>query len=296
MEKISAIIVCTREEGNIQQCLESIRFVDEIVIIDSGATERTLEICREFTDRIVSHPWPSYGQQMEYARELVKNEWVLNLGVNEVVSDKLRENIISALENDGGKCDAYRISLHYFYSGQRINRCWKPELQIRLYRRSKARWVRQNLHYSLVLDGKCRDLKGELKYSPYQDLARYLNAINSLSTIKAREKSREGKAEGIFGLVVSPLFHFLKLYGLQRGFLDGRAGFVISILESYRRFMESEKLWEMRNISSARVSRSLTVDPLQHFSGKIKGFILPKKQQGCEVLLKNSKAPISVRS
>ncbi len=94
MKKISAIIVCTREEGNVQQCLEGINFVDEIVIIDSGATERTLEICGKFTDRIVSHPWPSYGQQMEYARELVKNEWVLSLGINEVVSEKLKKNII----------------------------------------------------------------------------------------------------------------------------------------------------------------------------------------------------------
>jgi glycosyltransferase involved in cell wall biosynthesis len=291
MEKISAIIVCSREEGNVQQCLESVNFVNEIVIIDSCATERALEICRKFTDRIVSHPWPSYGQQMDYARELAKNEWVLNLDVNEVVSEKLRKNITAALENDRGKYDAYRIKQHYFYAGQRVNHCWQPEFQIRLYRKSKARWLFRNLHYSPVLDGMYRDLKGELEYSPYQNLSQYLHAINSLSTIGARERFKKEESEHPCGLIFPPLFHFINLYGLKRGFLDGRSGLVISILESYRYFLESAKLREMRNVSPSQVPSSFTFEPFKHYLGKIKGLIIPAKHHGGEGLLKNSKAP-----
>ncbi|MEW5803366.1 MAG: glycosyltransferase family 2 protein [bacterium] len=289
MKKISAIIICMREEGNIQQCLKSINFVDEIIIIDSGATERTLEICKKFTDRIVRHPWPSYRQQMEYARDIAKNEWVLSLDVNEAVSEKLKENIIFALEKDHGRYAGYRMKRQYFYSNQQVNHCWHPELQIRLYRKSKAQWVRRNQHYSVELDGRCRDLKGDLKYSPYQDLSQYLHAVDSRSSMRAREEFEKGKPEYPSGLVFSPLFYFVKAYGLKRGFLDGMPGLVISVLESYGRFLESAKLWEMRNAVSADFLHSVPLNRFQYYLEKIKGIMFPEKRQRHESLWKTAR-------
>ena len=115
MEKISAIVICMKEEGNIRQCLESLNFVDEIVVIDSGATNGTLEICKKFTDRIIYHPWPSFSQQMNFALDQVKNEWVLSMDINEMVSSELKENILNALARDQGKYAGYRISCQNFY-------------------------------------------------------------------------------------------------------------------------------------------------------------------------------------
>lgn len=251
MKKISAIIICLREEGIIQECLKSLNFVDEIVIINSGATSNTLEICKKFTDRIVNYPWPSYGLQMNYAMELIKNEWVLCLGVNEVVTDELRKSIIQAIGHDKGRYDGYRIKRQYFYSGRKINHCWVSESKILLYRKSKARWVWNNLHYSYSVDlqGKCRDLKGDLKYFPYQSVSQYLHTLDSLSFIASMDRFEKGDSISLSRLTFSPLLYFLRLYVYKRGFWDGSPGFIISVLESYYCFLESVKLWKMRNTS-----------------------------------------------
>jgi len=276
MEKISATVICMKEEGNIQKCLESLDFVDEIVIINSGATERTLDICKKFTDRIIHHPWPKYGQQINFAMDQNKNgwvlcsnadevvspelkesilnaftnnEWILCLNADEVISPELKESILNAFTNDGGKYNGYRVKRRIFHLGRGINHCWYQDFQIRFFRKSKASWISTHSHYSVNLEGTYRDLKGDLECHIYHSLSQHLCSIDSFSSSEAMGEFERGKSVHLFGLVFNPLFYFFKLYVLQRGFLDGTPGFIISVTESYYCFLKYAKLWEMKNVN-----------------------------------------------
>jgi len=248
MEKISAVIICKDEGKNIQRCLKSIAFVDEIVVVDSGSTDRTVEICKKFTNRVFYHPWAGYVKQKNYALAKAKHEWTLSLDADEEVSPKLKESILNALQNNGGEYSGYRVNRHVFYLGRWINHCWYPEYKIRLFKKSKGRWVGKNLHERVELDGKYCDLSGDLNHFTYQNISQHLRTIDSFSSIAAREKFEEGKSVTLFNFFLNPLFQFFKLYIVKRGFLDGMPGFIISVLSSYYTFLKYVKLWEIRNI------------------------------------------------
>jgi glycosyltransferase involved in cell wall biosynthesis len=247
MEKISATIICLNEERNIRRCLESLNFADEIVVVDSGSTDRTVEICQQYTDRVLYHSWPGHVQQKNYALEQARYEWVLSVDADEVVSPQLKESILSALQEDRGKYDGYRVNRHVFYLGRWINHCWYPEYKIRLFKKSRARWTGKNPHDTITLNGKYRDLHGDLEHYTYRNISHHLRTIDSFSSIGAQEKFDEGKSASLCDLIFNPLFRFLKLYVVKRGFLDGVPGFIIAVLGSYYCFLKYAKLWEMRN-------------------------------------------------
>ncbi|MEW6378887.1 MAG: glycosyltransferase family 2 protein [bacterium] len=249
MPKISATIICLNEERNIQRCLENLDFVDEIVVVDSGSTDRTLEICRKFTDRVLYNPWPGHVQQKNFALDQAKHEWILSLDADEVVTPRLKESILHALQNDQGKYDGYRVNRHVFYLGRWINHCWYPEYKIRLFKKSKGRWAGKNPHDTVNLDGKYRDLDGDLEHYTYRNISHHLRTIDSFSSIGAQGKFEEGKAPRLSSLILNPLFRFLKLYVVKRGFLDGMPGFIIAVLGSYYCFLKYAKLWEMHHTS-----------------------------------------------
>jgi glycosyltransferase involved in cell wall biosynthesis len=245
MEKISATIICLNEERNIQRCLESLSFADEIIVVDSGSRDRTVEICRRYTDHVMYHPWPGHVEQKNYALDQAQYDWILSLDADEVVSPQLKESILNALQNDHGKYDGYRVNRHVYYLGRWINHCWYPEYKIRLFRKSKGRWTGRNPHDTVSLRGTYRDLKGDLEHYTYRNISQHLQTIDSFSSIGAREAFERGRATHLSNLIFNPLFRFFKLYFLKRGFLDGVPGFIIAVLGSYYCFLKYAKLWEM---------------------------------------------------
>ena len=246
MEKISAVIICKNEERNIQRCLESLDFVEEIVVVDSGSTDRTVEICKRFTDRVFYHPWAGYVEQKNYALAQATHEWVLSLDADEVVSAKLKGNIRKALKNNKGKYNGYRLNRHVYYLGRWINHCWYPEYKIRLFKKSKGEWVGKNLHERVKLEGKYCDLPGDLNHYTYRNISQHLCTIDFFSSTAAKEKFEDGKSANLFTLLLHPVFQFFKLYVLKRGFLDGMPGFIIAVLSAYYTFLKYAKLWEMQ--------------------------------------------------
>lgn len=256
-EPISCFIICFNEEANIRRCLESVKWCDEIVIVDSFSTDRTLEICREYTSRIIQRPWPGYVEQKRFALAQITHEWGLNIDADEEVSPELRAEILHVLQRNDPAIDGFYISRFVYYLGRWWRRGWYPEYRLRLFRKDKVRWGGINPHEKAILRGHAEHLYSDLYHYTYKDISHHLRALNSLTEVAAQEKQRRKNRSRAASLLFHPLWRFLRLY-LQRGTaIYGVAGFFVSITAAFYVFLKYAKLWEY---ASSRQSESPTQD------------------------------------
>lgn len=242
---ISVTVITQDEQDNIARCLASVPFAEEIVVIDSGSTDRTTDIARQFTGRVEFHQWEGHVKQKQYAVDVARHDWILSLDADEEVSEPLRRMILD-LWQVGPTRDAYRVRRRVFYLGKWINHSgWYPDKRIRLFDRRRAHWGGYDPHDEVVCEGRVAELPGDLNHYSYRDLAHHLRRINEYTTIMAREYSKRGKHATPMDLVLRPPFAFFKKYFLKRGFLDGWHGFIVCTLTAYYVFCKYLKLWEM---------------------------------------------------
>jgi glycosyltransferase involved in cell wall biosynthesis len=244
---ISVSIICFNEEENIRRCLESIKWADEIIILDSFSTDKTLEICREYTDKIYQHVFDGYIEQKNRALDLCTNDWVLSVDADEVVSDKLAESIADVY-TDSTEYTGFKVPRRVFYLGKPINHGgWYPDYKIRFFNKNHARWGGINPHDTVILDGKSSLLKGDLHHYPYSDISSHMNQINKFTGILSEEYENKGEKPGILNLTIRPFYKFIKMYLLKLGFLDGKRGFLIAVMGSFYVFLKFAKLFERKN-------------------------------------------------
>jgi glycosyltransferase involved in cell wall biosynthesis len=245
---ISAFIVCLNEERQIRRALESVKWCDEIVVVDSGSKDATLDICREYECRIFSRPWPGYVAQKRFALEQCKMEWVLNLDADEEVSSELKTAIFNLLQNDTKKVNGYLISRVVFFLGKWWRRgCWYPEYRLRLCRRAFTKWGGTDPHEKASVEGEVRKVLGDLHHFTYDSFADQIRTLNSYSSQAARSMFVAGKKTSLRHFLINPTGRFLKCYVFKRGFLEGFAGFLVSSLEAYYVFLKYVKLWELHH-------------------------------------------------
>jgi glycosyltransferase involved in cell wall biosynthesis len=214
--------------------------------VDSLSTDKTLEICREFTDKIVQRPWPGYVEQKRFALELCSSEWVLNLDADEEVSPELRDAMIEVLSTDRGEVHGCLVSRVVFY----MNRWWRrggwyPEYRLRMCRRSRTQWGGEDPHEKATVDGRKERLDGELRHYTYSDLTHQVRTLNSFSLQGARSMQRKGKRASKIRMFLNPVSRFIKFYILRRGYREGFPGLVVACMESYYVFLKYAKLWEL---------------------------------------------------
>jgi glycosyltransferase involved in cell wall biosynthesis len=244
--RVSACIITLNEEANIEECLRSVSWVDEIVVIDSESTDRTVEICERFGARVERRPFPGHIEQKNHAVRSASNPWVLCIDADERLSPALSEEIQRELGACGDDVDGWYMPRHTFYLGRWIDHGgWYPDYKLRLFRKDKGEWGGTNPHDRVVLAGKTKILQHDLLHFTYRDLAHHVRTINSFTTIMAQERHRRGRAFALPLLVLKPFFKFLKMYVWQRGFLDGLPGFVIAVSGAYYVFLTDAKLWEL---------------------------------------------------
>ncbi|MDW7711244.1 MAG: glycosyltransferase family 2 protein [Deferrisomatales bacterium] len=249
---LSATVICQDEAEKIRGCLESVRFCDEVVVVDSGSTDGTLEICRELADRVIERDWPGYVAQQNYARAEARGEWVLSIDADERVTPELAREIGLALEGDP-EVEGFRVSRHVHYLGRWIDHSgWYPEPRVRLFRRDRGRWEGIDPHYDVTVDGRVGDLGGEIVHYTYDDLEDHVRTLNRFSSILAREHRARGRRFSWASLVLRPPLEFLKKYVLKRGFLDGAPGFFVAVLSSFYVFLKLAKLWEAERVGDRR--------------------------------------------
>jgi glycosyltransferase involved in cell wall biosynthesis len=248
MEKLSVTIITLNEEKNIRYALESVKWADEIIVVDSGSMDRTLEICREYTDKVFFNKWPGMNGQKAYAKGLAIGEWLLNIDADERVSSELAEEIQAVLKN-GGHCDGYFIPRKVFYLGRWIEHSgWYPDYKLRFFRREKGRWAGTDPHDEVTVDGRTAYMKGDIYHFTYRNIEAHVNTMNRFTTVAAGEYEKKDKWSGPLDLVVRPPLAFLKKYILKQGFRDGLPGFIIAVSTAYYVFLKYAKLWELTNI------------------------------------------------
>lgn len=247
MPPVSCFIICKDEEEHIRDCLDSVRWCKEIVVVDSFSTDRTVEICREYTDRVFQRAWPGFVEQKRYALGLTRNEWVLNLDADERISPELASEIQRRLATADDSVWGYYIPRLVFYLGRWWRHGWYPEYRLRLFRKSRVTWGGVDPHERAFLadERRATRLKGDIWHLTYRDLRDQLRTINRFTSIAAREAFERGKRFRVLNLLGNPVVHFIKFYVIKRGFLDGIPGLFMAGLMALHVFLKYAKLCEL---------------------------------------------------
>ena len=244
--QISAVVRTFNEEKNIRDCLESLRWADEIIVVDSESTDRTRDIAREYTDRVIVQSWLGHIGQSQFATDQASNRWILHMDADERVTSALRDEI-RGLDLDATPCDAFEIPrLHYFMQRWIRHSAWYPDRKIRLFRKDRCRWGGYAPHDVLLVPGILGRLRSDILHYIYTDLSHFLATKNTYSTLTAEDHFRNGRRANLADITLRPLYAFLYRYLVRLGFLDGLAGFVISVLESHAVFLKYAKLLELQ--------------------------------------------------
>ncbi len=244
--EISAIVVCFNEEDRIGECLKGLQWCDEIVVVDSFSTDRTVEICRQYTDRVIQRRWAGYRDQKSFAHSQATKEWVILVDADERVTPELRDEIQSTLAGDGDAYDAYLVPrLVYYLARWWWRGGWYPDYDIRLFRRDRATWGGLDPHERILVRGKVGRLKNPLRHFSYRDISDHLQRINRFTTIGAGELKKTGRRWRLTDSLVRPPFRFFRFYILKRGFLEGFPGFFVAATAAVYVFLRYAKLREM---------------------------------------------------
>lgn len=244
--RISACIICFNEERKIQRCLESVRWCDEIVVLDSYSTDRTLQICRQFTERVYQHEWLGYVGQRNLIRGMATHDWVLFLDSDEEVSPELRDEILAEFERGNTPFVGYEFPRMVYYLGRWIRHGeWYPDIKLRLFHKAHGRTEGQEPHDRVVVSGAVKRLKHPLWHYTYDDVEDHMVTLNRFSTITAQQKFVEERPFRWTDLLFRPALRFMKGYVVKGGFLDGAHGFMIARLAAYGAALKYIKLWEL---------------------------------------------------
>lgn len=243
---LSVCVIAGNEEDRIGDCLDSVAWADETVVVDSRSADRTAEIARARGARVIVRDWPGYVAQKNFALEQATCDWVLCLDADERVSPRLAESVRGVLAEDPGTVDGYRMARRTWHLGRWIlHGGWYPDRKLRLVRRGRARWGGVDPHDRLDADGPVGTLPGDIEHHTYRDIADHLRTIDRFTTIGARELHARGRGGASWRMFVHPPLRFLKMYLLKAGFLDGLPGFVVAVLGGYYVFLKYAKLWEL---------------------------------------------------
>jgi len=243
--KISATIITYNEERNIPRVIESLRCCDEIVVVDSGSSDRTTEIAAKLGARVVEMPWRGYAGQKNFASETATYDWILSLDADESLSEAL-EGEIWQIKKNGPAFDAYTMPRLAQYLGRWIlHSGWYPDRKVRLFDRRRAKWVGGRVHESVVVEGRIGHLKSNILHFTCSSLSEHLKTMDRYTTLAAEQLVEERRKIGWTQLVLDPPWTFLQSYVLKRGFLDGVEGLTIAYMAALYNFVKYVKARNM---------------------------------------------------
>jgi glycosyltransferase involved in cell wall biosynthesis len=243
--KLSVTLITRNEAAHIAAALESVRWADELIVVDAESTDETVALARRYADRVEVRAWPGYGEQKNYAAALATHDWILSIDADERVSAGLAREIRTLLAAEP-PCRGYRIPRVTWYLGRWIRSTdWYPDYQLRLYDRRVGRWQTRRVHESVRVEGRVGRLRHAIEHLAYRDLSHHLQTIDRYSTLAAEEWREAGRRAGFLAIALHPPLAFLRNYLWRRGFVDGTPGLVVSALNAYYVLLKLAKRWAL---------------------------------------------------
>jgi len=247
MATLSAIVITMNEEKRIGACLESLAgLADEIVVLDSGSQDKTLDIARKYTDKVfISDDWPGFGKQKQSAQAYTSGDWIISIDADEVVSPELSRSIKEAVRKDDRSL-VYALARTTWFFGSFIRHSgWYPDYVIRLFPKDRTGFDDALVHEKvLVPEGiQQKTLTGDLYHFTFTSMEQWLVKTAYFARLWADERAAKGKKSSLIQAVSHALAYFVKTYFFKRGFLDGRPGFLLAVLGAYSRLIKYADLW-----------------------------------------------------
>ncbi len=239
---LGCAIITYNEERKIERALQSVSFCDEIVVVDSGSTDRTLQIARKYTDKIFYNKWHGFGKQKNFAISKLSTDWVLSIDADEEVSDRLKDEIVSELKEPRASAYAVNIQLVFMGRALRFGGAY-PDYHVRLFRRGSFFFREDSIHEGV--DAKAVKLKNPVYHYSYENLEEYFNKFNKYTTLIAQKHFREGRRVGRFFPFVRFGFELFKRHIVKMAFLDGYPGILYATLSSFYTLIKYAKLVEL---------------------------------------------------
>lgn len=239
---LSATIITYNEESNLRRCLESVKWVDEIIIVDSNSTDATLEIAREYGAVIHEIKWQGFGHAKQTCVDKATSDWILSIDADEELTPELTWEIRQIISSDS-EYDGFDIPRMTNFLGRWIKHCgWYPDRILRLFRRDKGHFDGAKIHERVILEGLIGHLRCDLLHHCYPNLDLYLEKSNRYTSVGAQAAFDRGKRTTFFDLVVRPPVSFISHYLVRQGFRDGVEGFMVSVLSAVAVFNKYAKL------------------------------------------------------
>jgi (heptosyl)LPS beta-1,4-glucosyltransferase len=249
MPRLSVTVIALNQEANLGDCLASVSFADDIVVVDTGSTDRTVEVARTFTDRVLNAPWQGFGRTKNYALDQAKGDWVFSMDTDERVPPALKDEILAVVAADG-PLNGYRVPRKNYFCGRWIRHLgWYPDYTLRLFRRDRGRFRDREVHEEVVVDGPVGVLRTPLEHYSYRSLSEYVSRMDRYARLAAQELVKADRRPLPGELFFRPFFSFLHLYVIKRGFLEGATGYDLAVLMSMYKFL---KYYYLRELSRGR--------------------------------------------
>ena len=250
--RLSVAIITQNEETNLGECLDSVSFADEIVIVDSGSRDKSCQIAKQYSDKVFLRAMKGFGEQKQYAVDQATGDWILSLDADERVSQELRDSLISLLRTDAKEIpfQGYKIYRRNIYLGRPILHCgWYIPI-LRLFRKSSGRFNNKLVHEEIIVDGPVGHLKGDILHVPYRDIFHHLEKMHLYASLDAQEVLAKGRKvsgwRAPVHLVGRPSWKFIEKYVTQQGFKEGIHGLVLSAMAALGVFLIYVHCWHQQ--------------------------------------------------
>jgi glycosyltransferase involved in cell wall biosynthesis len=245
-KKITVCVITKNEAHNIERCLASVQWADELVVVDSGSADKTVELAEKLGAKVISADWPGWAKQKNRAIDAASNDWIISLDADEWLPEHSEEIIRKAVVDEAH--DSYTLKRKTFFLGRWIAHMgWYPDQQIRLFRKSATRFLDVPVHEKVKPTPKTTGLELDILHESYTSLEQYIAKNNAYSSAQAEQQK---EVERVWlKLLVKPKLRFFQTYFLQAGFLDGWQGFVLAVLRSWYDFVVLVKILEHRRTS-----------------------------------------------
>lgn len=243
-EKISVIIITGNEEKNIDECLNSVKWADEIILVDSESSDKTVEIAKKYTDKVYIKKWENFSAQKSFALDKTNNNWVLSIDADERAAPALADEIVN---KDLSVAVGYYIRRENYFLGKLIKGCgWGNDYQLRLFNKSKTRLSENLVHEGFVVDGKRAKLNNTIIHFTNKNLYHAIEKANKYSSLEALEKHKTKKVS-VFSILFKPLFELYQHFIARKGYKDGVYGFLVSLIHALTKLMVLSKIWELNH-------------------------------------------------